>query len=197
MTDLIKKKQELINQALTKENREKSLEKKIAGSLLSKIKVRSSDKILLIDTSGSMGDTVKMSNDSEWTTRYKVMCGILENLEGFRRFSFNDSLQELRSDEKLPSPAGGTSMHGAFRGVKNKGIKHIILVSDGLPDSKEAALREANGLKIDVVYIGPQPMPEFLQNLAKGSGGTFENIELISKGATSLLENKIKGLLNG
>jgi len=168
----------------------KSHEKRSESGLLSKVKALSRDKCLLIDVSGSMSDRVNMEQ-----TKWSIMQNILNDIQGYRRFAFSEECQEIK--DSLPRPYAGTAMHKAFEYIKNIAkIKHIILVTDGLPDSEELALRDANGLVIDVIYIGPQPVPDFLKKLTSLNNGTFTDVNLLKDGAIKVLENKIKGLLN-
>lgn len=168
----------------------KQYEKIASSSLLSKFKARNSKECLLIDTSGSMADHL---GDSR--TRHSVMQDTLSNIEGYRRFSFNTNCKEIKSEDVLPRPSGGTNLALAFATVKAMNMAHIILVTDGQPDSEAAALDSAKGLKIDIIYIGPDPMPLFLKKLAEVSGGSYENIALNKAGAAALLVGKIKGFL--
>ena len=169
----------------------KSHEKRAETGLLSKVKALSSDKCLLIDVSGSMLDRV---NNEQ--TKFSIMQNILNDIQGYRRFAFDDSCREIKQDELLPRTMGGTRMHLAFEEIKKSNLKHIILVTDGIPDSEELALRDAKGLIIDVIYIGPQPVPYFLRKLTSLNNGTFADVNLLKDGAIKVLENKIKGFLN-
>ena len=170
----------------------KSHEKRAETGLLSKVKALSSDKCLLIDVSGSMLDRV---NNEQ--TKFSIMQNILNDIQGYRRFAFDDFCREIKQDELLPRTMGGTRMHLAFEEIKKNNLKHIILVTDGIPDNEELALDAAKGLNIDVIYIGPKPVPDFLKKLTSLNNGVFTNIDLLSAGGIKVLENKIKGFLNG
>jgi hypothetical protein len=73
----------------------------------------------------------------------------------------------------LPFHAAGTNMSGAFNALRRAGITHAVLITDGMPDSPDAALLAAEGLKLDIFYVGPQPVPAFLGDLARRTGGAF------------------------
>src|SRR6267142_5892088 len=146
----------------------KSHEKRAETGLLSKIKAFSSDKCLVIDISGSMGD--RINNEQ---TKWSVMNNIIKDIEGYRRFAFSDDCSELDREQNLPRPYAGTAMHKAFEEIKRNNIKSIILVTDGMPDSQELALDAAKGLNIDVIYIGQLPVPEFLKKLTSLNNGVF------------------------
>jgi Mg-chelatase subunit ChlD len=79
--------------------------------------------------------------------------------------------------------------------MKSEGKREIVLITDGQADDPAGALRSAKGLKIDIVYIGPKPAPDLLNDLANASGGSFVDIDLLHKGATLELENKVTLLL--
>lgn len=144
---------------------------------------------LLIDISGSMAD-----EDGEGNSKHSIMQGIVSRLpEGIRKFAFNSNCREL--DSVIPEPAGGTNMAGAFSYVKSQGIKEVILITDGQPDSPRDALAEAIGLTINIVYIGPKPEPQFLKDLARQANGTFVDIDMLEAGSANQLENKIQLLL--
>lgn len=84
--------------------------------------------------------------------------------------------------QEPPDPDGGTPMHLAFEIARNRRAKKVVLISDGMPDSKEAVQREAKALKcpIDIYYVGPRPHPGevFLRSLAKKSGGQYASTSL-------------------
>lgn len=83
-------------------------------------------------------------------------------------------------------------MHVAFMEVKAKGVKHIVLLTDGQPDSETMALKHAQGLIVDVIYIGPDPAPLFLEELAKSTNGQYGNNSLDD---LLKVESKVRGLL--
>jgi Mg-chelatase subunit ChlD len=77
--------------------------------------------------------------------------------------------------------AGNTNLAGALKFIHvcdDTGMK-IILISDGMPDDPDAALREAKKFKtkIDCIFIGPESDTfggrAFLQRLAAATGGQF------------------------
>jgi len=188
MSNIIKRNAEKVQNILSS----KSHEKRAETGLLSKVKAFSSDKCLVIDISGSMGD--RINNEQ---TKWSVMNNIIKDIGGYRRFAFSEECKELDREQNLPRPYAGTRMDRAFLKIKENNIKSIILVTDGMPDSQELALDAAKGLSIDVIYIGPQPVPDFLKKLTSLNNGVFANIDLLSAGGIRVLENKIKGLLNG
>jgi hypothetical protein len=88
-------------------------------------------------------------------------------------------------DAKLLCISTGTVIRGA-------GFELAILITDGMPDSEEDALRTAADLALRIIYVGPKPIPDFLKRLALVTGGTFESQDLAN---TKLLSQKISGYL--
>jgi len=104
-----------------------------------------------------------------------------------------DRARELTGD--IPEPGGTTPLDAAIRLAASHGATNLIIVSDGEPTDKEAALEAAKDAKcqIDVCYIGrPGDIGEqFLRELAKQHGGSCDTVDL----RTKQLETKIRGLL--
>lgn len=160
-------------------------------------KLRGASRAFLVDISGSMD---AYTADGR---RIDIVNGLLESLEEelktTRLFKFSDYCEEIKINSltKLAklTTEGGTSMHKAFEKMHQERIKDVVLLTDGQPDLEKEALSAARGLKIDIVYIGPQPMPEFPKKLALATGGSFADQNLLKSGASLLLKERIKGLL--
>ncbi len=189
--DIIKKSKDLLEST-----KSTSLSERI-NSLKTKIAVMSHNKntCLLCDTSGSMNSFVVNSEDNISKRAIDVLDNVLKNFVGANIYSFNTTCKKVDS---LPAPGGGTDLAGAFCTIKSDSIKELILLTDGQPDDEHAALKAAQKLKINIIYIGPAPTPQFLIKLAKITGGKFDSVELLLQGknADSVLENKIRGFLN-
>lgn len=166
---------------------------RVTNSLMDKIKQKE-NKVLLLDISGSMDAHMHESNKTRWD----VLKEVYERLGCPRAFQFDDTCEEVSREVPLSRPRGGTAMDVALLHLKNTcDIKNIVIVTDGQPNNEDAALRAAQGMQIDCIYIGPQPIPDFLNRLTGRTGGKFESIDITSIGEASvgLLEGKIKGLL--
>lgn len=190
MTDKLYKDNSKLNKATTNS---------VSSSLLGRIKHmnETSKHNLLIDVSGSMEESVHEEGKSrfETTTKRAILEDLLKKIpEDVTKFAFSQNVVEFKGE--LPFEGGGTRMGYAFEEVKAKGKKEIVLITDGVPDSEEHALQASAGLKIDIIYIGPQPQPTFLSKLANRTGGSFTNINLVKAGATKELENKVQLFLN-
>lgn len=140
--------------------------------------------VLLCDVSGSMGQDC---GDGQ-RTRLDALKKCLEDFRGYRQFSFSYTCVEQRPYRAF----GGTNMALAFKTMKQKGISRIILITDGEPDNVVMALDAATGLQIDSIYIGPLPMPKFLESLARLVGGSFQHVDLAKPKA---LESQVQTLL--
>lgn len=165
---------------------------KTSMSILDKLKLAkaNSKNTLLIDLSGSMHEYMP-SGESKRECVQEIVSKLPT---GIKKYAFSNYC-ELIEGNHFPEMGGSTKLAEAFERVKQDGIKEIILLTDGYPDNANAALRAADGLKIEIIYIGPPPPPEFLDNLAKGHKGQFITVDMIKANAGLELENKIKGLL--
>jgi len=117
---------------------------------------------LLLDTSGSMAEDC-----GDGTAKIDALRALLSQLPRVRTFSFASGCWE-RPPRRA---AGGTNLAGALIAVRAAGCTSVVLVTDGLPDSEDLSLHAAQGLWIDVVYVGPDPMPKFLRQLTEQCGG--------------------------
>lgn len=152
------------------------------------------DHTILCDVSGSMASYVGYSREAK--SAKDIVQDTIDNFKGAKIYEFSSRLY-FKKNGKLSEPKGGTNLGGAFRDIKTNGIKQLTLLTDGQPDNEQHALNEAIGLKVDIIYIGPQPTPAFLIKLAQVTGGNFADVELIKLGnqASEVLENKIRLLI--
>ena len=133
---------------------------------------------LLCDISGSM------SWKAGTRTRIEVLRDALHQARDtigdrhLRVFTFHSSVVQIKVDQQLPEPCGGTGLANALkhRGVSDAG--GIVLLSDGCPNSPRDALEAAARLRcpIDVVFCGDptdQHAVAFMRQLAKQTGGRF------------------------
>lgn len=136
------------------------------------------DVIIIVDTSGSMDQ-----HDSRGgRTRYEVACEELKQLQAslpgkLALLSFSSDV--MFCPNGIPFQFGGmTDLAKALKFAKVADVTGIrfIVISDGEPDSEEAALAVAKTFKnkIDTIFVGPENGEgrEFLNKLAKASGGT-------------------------
>src|SRR6266446_1359722 len=177
MADELIKKQKDILEAIK--------DKSLASTVLS-----FKNKIILADVSGSMASFVGQNLEMR---AIDVVNHVLENFKGARLWEFSNRCKPAKNN-KLSQPSGGTNMTEAFYVMKQEKFTQILFLTDGAPDDPTSALKEATGLKIDIIYIGPKPVPQFLLDLANVGSNTFVDVELIKLSAnegSKQLENKI------
>ena len=112
---------------------------------------------------------------------------IVRGLTAPRIYAFSVACK--RVCDEIPEPRGGTALHLAFLRLRADGITRAVLITDGLPDDEDAALREVRGLGLDIFYVGPAPKPEFLDRLAAAAraGSRAEQASLSGAGSEALL----------
>jgi len=146
------------------------------------------DTIFLLDFSGSMD----------------------EHIEGKPKIDhLKSALRKLRIDPKncvsfesfvedgIMSETGGmTALHKAFQHIERRNFGKVMVISDGMPDSREAALNAAKRLNkpINILYIGlpGEPGETFMQELAKETKG---NTLTLGSKMQEMLSQKITYLL--
>jgi hypothetical protein len=100
------------------------------------------------------------------------------DLPGARLIAFGSTAREVDSPGGLPAPSGGTALHLALDAAAASRPRKTVVVTDGRPDSEQAALdaaARASGL-IDVVYCGPDSDAaalDFLRRLTRVGGGVI------------------------
>lgn len=153
--------------------------------------------VTIVDVSGSMSTRDSQGGKS----RYMVACEELANIQRDRPgkvavISFSGTA--IFCPGGVPIYEGGsTNLAGALRYAKIADVPgiHIIVISDGEPNSKEQALAIARTYKnkISTIYCGPENLPhgrDFLTQLAAATGGQSLNAYQANQ-----LSNKIETLL--
>jgi hypothetical protein len=168
----------------------KSLEKK---SLKDLVRARTRRSLLLVDCSGSMG--------SATTTGERKIDALRKVVEMLRKThpvpvaAFGVG-RHIHLVDSIPNPGGSTPLHHAIDFGTREGANHLVVVTDGQPDSREAAFDAAQAFAgpIDVFYIddGDKFGREFAVELARRTGGTAHLTDLL---APKELSTKIAGLL--
>jgi len=101
--------------------------------------------------------------------------------------------------DEVPEPCGSTPLHLAIEYGTQQGATHLVVVTDGEPDSETAAFEAARvfGNAIDVFYIGDGGGrgETFARELARRTGGTMNLSDLNVGGEQLVLTAKIAGLL--
>jgi len=124
------------------------------------------------------------------------------DIKSIPTFAFDSVVVKLTSVLEIHEPRGFTDMAKAFNEVRRYGYTNLILVTDGYPDNAEQALNAAIGMCIDIVYVGPEPIPRFLQRLADQCQGTLQigklaDVKAITRTITGLLPDYSRKVLCG
>lgn len=156
------------------------------------------EAVILVDVSGSMSDRDSRGGKS----RYEVA---LEELAALQRAMPGKLAIIAFSDDAVFIPGGappllgmGTDVAGALRFAKCADVPgmRFFLISDGEPDSSDAALDVAETFRarIDTIYVGPETRltgRTFLRMLAKATGGqsaTADCVRELAAVTTRLLQ---------
>lgn len=144
------------------------------------------NRCLLLDTSGSMA-----SPCGDGRSKIAALRQLAEGFSGERKFAFSSFCHEITD---IPDANGGTAMCQALEAIKSVGVTHAVLITDGeqTDGQPEDVYRAAEGLKLDIFYVGPGEPPPMLIELAKRTGGSFGHSDLKE---TKVLSSQIKGLL--
>lgn len=152
--------------------------------------------MVIADLSGSMAERA-----FEGKSRYQCLQEALKPFKGrVQVLAFNSRVWEVDADA-LPTPDMYTAMHKALDTAIQLEPIHVLLISDGIPDSKPSAIDSAtqlaNNCIIDTMYIGPQDETaaiETMKEIAHIGRGRFFNFQ-IDQQSPALLEAKIDQLL--
>lgn len=134
-------------------------------SLIDKLRLKRKRPCLILDRSGSMSGVL------EGGTKIGVLRDLVSNLSTVpKMYQFSSTVEPYKMGDPIVA-SGSTKMNLAFEYVKDQGHTKAILITDGIPDNWEDALLASEGLHIEILYIGPEPKPDFLDLLATRSGG--------------------------
>jgi Mg-chelatase subunit ChlD len=152
--------------------------------------------LIVADISGSM-----MEMAQGGMTRYECLCAALKPFVGRANvIAFNDQVFEVPADN-IPAPDGSTQMDKALYRAEKLDPLHVLVISDGHPDSRDKAKVAATLLAekciIDALYIGPanDRNEEFMKELATIGRGRFSAFNLETH-TTKALEDKVSGMLS-
>lgn len=132
--------------------------------------------VILADVSGSMAGSAGAR--TKYALLQEALDHVLPGLPGASLIAFASTATPIAPGAPLPSPAGGTALHLAIEAAAPARPSKTLVISDGLPDSEDAALRAAQLLTgvIDVIYCGSDDdhaAIAFMQRLARAGGGTL------------------------
>lgn len=144
---------------------------------------------LLLDTSGSM-----MEMADPGLTKIEALNQVVKLLNPEACYEFNYACRKADRNEQFKA-SGSTNLLDALEMVKADGQKEIVLVTDGEPTSdRDLTLAAAKNLKVEIVYVGPEPRPQFLDQLAAVCGTTIISASMKRK-ELKKLQRHISGLL--
>jgi hypothetical protein len=145
----------------------------------------SGDVCLILDRSASMNAECEPG-----LQRIEALRKIVKDLPGNPlKIAFSYTAQIV---DGIPSPAGGTNLAPALILAKSNGYRKAIIITDGEVGDQSPSIREVQGMSIEIMYVGPDPKPSFLDLLAEAAGGKC-SIEDLKK--TAELTEKITNLL--
>lgn len=161
------------------------LNKTLAKGSLADLAKAARRSMLLADCSGSMGSTIRSGQRK--IDALRTIVSDLRETHPVPTLAFGtDDRGELRIIDEgmmLPEPAGGTPMHRAIRFGHSNGATHLVIVTDGMPDSEAEAFQAARefGHPIDCFYIGDgnDRGAIFARELAARTGGTANLADLM------------------
>jgi hypothetical protein len=102
--------------------------------------------IIALAVSGSMAFPVTLDSRRIDVLRANPAT-ILPAVPDTRLIAFNDDVFPLEPGQAVPEPAGGTALHLALERVAATRCEHVVVVTDGEPNDKHAAV--AAGRKLD------------------------------------------------
>jgi len=150
--------------------------------------------LLLIDCSGSMSDRLARTNERRIDALRRVMRQ-LRSTHSTPVAAFG-GYRQVEIVEDAPEPTGTTPLDDAIDFGREQGANHLVVITDGEPNSQEKAFAAAArfGNPIDVFYIGDAHGHglSFAQELARRTGGVAHLSDI---SATKQLSSQIAGLL--
>lgn len=129
-------------------------------------------RYVLADVSQSMAEP------AGGRTKAALLEAALSSVRGSSRLVvFSSYPADLAPTQPLPAPGGSTALHLALDHIRPHDPTHVLVISDGHPDDAAAALAAADrlgsGVRIDVIYCGPdhdKAGMAFMRKLARGGG---------------------------
>jgi Mg-chelatase subunit ChlD len=166
------------------------------SSLDDLVKARTRRSLLLVDCSGSMEDRIR-TGERRIDALRKVAADLRETHPvPMAAFGVRVGVEVV---DTIPEPQGSTPLDLAIEFGAAQGATHLVVVTDGQPNSEEAAFAAARafGGQIDVFYIGDgeDRAARFCRELAAMNGGTSGVTDLGTDGDIKKLSAGIAGLL--
>jgi hypothetical protein len=154
--------------------------------------------VVLADVSSSMSD--RDGGSRERKTRFQLLQEALAGLpSSVRIITFSDIVRDVASAADVRLDGGSTALHEAITAASRYEPIRTVIISDGEPDSEDAARQAIEKLTgiVDVVYCGNPANTHaraFLESLARaGAGGFYQTGDQID--VAKQLPAVIAGLL--
>jgi hypothetical protein len=168
-----------------------SLTKSLGKSSLDDFLKASRRSMMLVDVSSSMNEHIRSGGTKIAACR--EVCDTLRESNPVPVAAFGGVVELV---DRVPNPSGGTPLHRGIEFAQGLGADHLVVITDGEPDSESAALAAARafGGVIDVFYIGngDDSGSRFAAELAKLTGGS---VNLTDLAEPKQLAGRIVGLL--
>jgi len=155
---------------------------------------RERETFVLLDCSVSMCDPIGLGNPTRCIDSLRQIAAELRETIHCPQVGFG-ILGNVGFIDVVPEPTGSTPLAEAIEFCRRHHAKHLIVVSDGLPNNPAEALQEARAFPgpIDVFYVGSDEQgSRFLQELAHATRGQYQKTTLA---APKQLATSIRGLL--
>jgi len=176
----------------------RAAESKVEGpatKLRARFESASNEIVLLADCSGSMNDLIGSLGMTKAEHLQIALKDVLALYPKIRLIAFHSYAKEIATAAELPKPTGGTNLARALEMAGRHKPRKTIVISDGLPDNQETALKAAEAITgaIDTIYCGPDQHPavEFLNRLSRQTGGK----QVTWDGYRGEISTAIRGLL--
>jgi len=131
-----------------------------------------------------------------------VRAEVTPGLSDLTVIAFGSLSEVIEPGQRLPEPAGGTALHRALVEAARFQPQQVVIISDGLPDDREAALAAARALGCQIItyHCGDEidfPATSFLRALAwcSSDGRGFTSIADLRK--PERLKSELRLLLAG
>jgi Mg-chelatase subunit ChlD len=154
------------------------LNKSLSKSSLDDFLNAGRQSLLLVDCSSSMSAYIRTGG-----TRIAKLRQVVDDLREQGPVPVAEfSGRGVRVVDSVPAPQGGTPLADAIEFGHREGANHLVVVTDGCPNSETAAFDAARRFAnvIDVFYIGDgnDRGARFAEELAKMTGGTAHLTDL-------------------
>ena len=146
------------------------------------------DAVVLVDTSGSMSACDSRDGQSRYDVAVQELEALQRSLPGKLAVIAFSAVPVFCPSGRPPFLKSSTDVAAALRFAQVADLPgmRFFLISDGEPDSTEAALAVARQYKarIDTIYVGAETRPSgraFLRRLAAATGGQAATADCVKE----------------